>query len=192
MCILAQGGGGGGLYDGDAHVMSLTSSSFPTKSDHCVYLVEFYAPWCVLSASPLQKANSRHIYKCYAHVTRQLSYPKAAHRLSHRQFYALVSPALAVPRLHHASRLPVLRQQKCDAGLSSKVPLPSGPVACWSSSVAFSQAKGAELILFCLSKVYACWTGRCETFLRVCDLLCSAGVGTASSCHPSGPKQPVP
>ena len=50
LCVLVQGGGGGGLYDGDAHVVSLTSSSFPTNLDHSVYLVEFYAPWCVLSA----------------------------------------------------------------------------------------------------------------------------------------------
>lgn len=40
-----QGGSGSGLYDGDAHVLTLTSSSFPTKSDPAVYLLEFYAPW---------------------------------------------------------------------------------------------------------------------------------------------------
>ena len=43
-----QGGHGGGLYDRDAHVVSLTSSTFPAKSDPSVYLVEFYAPWYVL------------------------------------------------------------------------------------------------------------------------------------------------
>ena len=60
-CTHVQGGGGGGLYDEDAHVVSLTSSSFPTKSDYSVYLVEFYAPWCVLPAHlapPLQKATT--------------------------------------------------------------------------------------------------------------------------------------
>ncbi|KAL3131807.1 hypothetical protein ABBQ38_007523 [Trebouxia sp. C0009 RCD-2024] len=41
-----QGGSPGGLYDGDAHVVSLTSTTFPAKSDPSVYLVEFYAPWC--------------------------------------------------------------------------------------------------------------------------------------------------
>ena len=38
-------GGGGGLYGGDAHVVPLTSSSFPGSKDQSVYLVEFYAPW---------------------------------------------------------------------------------------------------------------------------------------------------
>ena len=46
-CLPLQGAGGsgGGLYDGDAHVVSLTSSSFPASKDQSVYLVEFYAPW---------------------------------------------------------------------------------------------------------------------------------------------------
>lgn len=36
---------GGGLYDGDAHVLPLTATNFPTAKDQSVYLVEFYAPW---------------------------------------------------------------------------------------------------------------------------------------------------
>lgn len=50
-CTHVQGGGGGGLYDRDAHVVSLVSGSFPTRTDHSVYLVEFYAPWYVLPAT---------------------------------------------------------------------------------------------------------------------------------------------
>lgn len=38
-------GGGAGLYDNDAHVISMTSSTFPKRKDESVYLVEFYAPW---------------------------------------------------------------------------------------------------------------------------------------------------
>ena len=48
-----DGGGGGGLYDGDSHVLSLTSTSFPAKSDQSVYLIEFYAPWYGLHISAL-------------------------------------------------------------------------------------------------------------------------------------------
>lgn len=43
---LQQGSAGGGLYDGDANVVEVTSANFPSKSDPQVWLLEFYAPWC--------------------------------------------------------------------------------------------------------------------------------------------------
>ena len=45
LAVGLQGAGGGGLYEGDAHVLSLKSSNFPSSKDQSVYLVEFYAPW---------------------------------------------------------------------------------------------------------------------------------------------------
>ena len=45
-----SGGGGEGLYDDDPHVQTLTTDTFPAGDTAWVWLVEFYAPWCVLSA----------------------------------------------------------------------------------------------------------------------------------------------
>jgi hypothetical protein len=46
----SRGGGGSraqadGLYDGDANVINLSPSNFPTQGERSTYLVMFYAPW---------------------------------------------------------------------------------------------------------------------------------------------------
>lgn len=40
-----KAGGGGDMYAG-SRVSSLTDTTFPSKPDGWVHLVEFYAPWC--------------------------------------------------------------------------------------------------------------------------------------------------
>lgn len=51
--VLSLQGGSAGLYDNDAHVLAMTSHTFPKRKDQSVYLVEFYAPWYTYSHNAL-------------------------------------------------------------------------------------------------------------------------------------------